>query len=46
VNAEAREHGIGDLREVRLGILEPDGRFSFITYEGEPVDVPEDGPAK
>jgi uncharacterized membrane protein YcaP (DUF421 family) len=31
----AREQGIGDLRKIRLGVLEPDGRFSFIKFEGE-----------
>ena len=45
VKAEAREHGIDDLRKVQLGILEPDGRFSFLTYDGEPLDVPEERPA-
>lgn len=27
----ARSQGIGDLSSVRFGILEPDGRFSFLT---------------
>ena len=27
----AREQGIGDLREVTFGVLEPDGKFSFLT---------------
>lgn len=31
----AREQGIVDLRKIRLGVLEPDGRFSFIQFEGE-----------
>jgi uncharacterized membrane protein YcaP (DUF421 family) len=35
VNAAAREQGIPDLREVLVGILEEDGKFSFITYEGK-----------
>lgn len=30
VNEAARQDGIGDLAEVRLGILEVSGRFSFI----------------
>jgi uncharacterized membrane protein YcaP (DUF421 family) len=30
VLSEAREQGIDDLSKVRVGILEPDGRFSFI----------------
>lgn len=31
----AREQGIGDLTKVRLGVLEPDGRFSFIQFEDQ-----------
>lgn len=32
----AREAGIDDLRDVRVGIIEADGRFSFIKYgDGE-----------
>jgi uncharacterized membrane protein YcaP (DUF421 family) len=27
----ARSQGIADLSSVRFGILEPDGRFSFLT---------------
>jgi uncharacterized membrane protein YcaP (DUF421 family) len=34
VKEEAREHGIADLREVVVGILEPDGKFSFIAKDG------------
>ena len=30
----AREQGIADLRQVRLGILEPDGRMSFLRSDG------------
>jgi uncharacterized membrane protein YcaP (DUF421 family) len=30
----ARAQGIGDLRDVRVGILEPDGQFSFVLFEG------------
>ena len=30
----ARKQGIGDIAEVRFGVLEPDGKFSFIT--GDP----------
>ena len=32
---EARTQGIADLSDVRLGVLEPDGKFSFIKYDGE-----------
>jgi uncharacterized membrane protein YcaP (DUF421 family) len=35
----ARNHGIGDLQSVRLAVLEPDGKFSFI-----PVSLPNDEP--
>jgi uncharacterized membrane protein YcaP (DUF421 family) len=45
VQEAAREQGIGNLRDVRLGILEPDGKFSFIRADserpsrlGEPVE--------
>jgi uncharacterized membrane protein YcaP (DUF421 family) len=31
----AREQGIDDLRKVKIGILESDGGFSFIKYDGE-----------
>jgi len=34
VKEEARTQGIADLADVRLGILEPDGKFSFIKTEG------------
>lgn len=30
----ARNQGIADLAEVRLGVLEPDGRFSFLRDDG------------
>jgi uncharacterized membrane protein YcaP (DUF421 family) len=31
VNEAARQQGIGDLRDVVVGILEADGSFSFVT---------------
>ena len=37
----AREQGIGDLKDVRLAVLEPDGKFSFIQFDGEQHDQPE-----
>jgi uncharacterized membrane protein YcaP (DUF421 family) len=40
----AREQGIADLGQVRLGILEPDGKFSFIKFDGE-QSQPSDEPA-
>jgi uncharacterized membrane protein YcaP (DUF421 family) len=38
----AREQGIGDLREVSVGVLESDGSFSFIRRDGRrPKTSPE-----
>jgi uncharacterized membrane protein YcaP (DUF421 family) len=34
----ARQQGIEEIAEVRYGILEPDGKFSFIKYSGETAD--------
>ncbi len=34
----AREQGISNLRDVKLAILEPDGRFSFLTRTNEGED--------
>jgi uncharacterized membrane protein YcaP (DUF421 family) len=36
----ARQQGIGDLAEVRLAILEPDGKFSFLRVEEEQQGPP------
>src|SRR4051794_5432222 len=30
----ARSQGIDDLRDIRVGILEPDGDFSFVLFDG------------
>jgi uncharacterized membrane protein YcaP (DUF421 family) len=35
VKAAAREQGIPDLRDVLVGVLEEDGKFSFITFDGK-----------
>src|SRR5712691_1409757 len=35
VKGAAREQGIADLRQVALGVLESDGKFSFIRYDDE-----------
>jgi uncharacterized membrane protein YcaP (DUF421 family) len=35
VKEEARQQGIEDIRDVQLGVLEADGKFSFIRYAGE-----------
>ncbi|MBV9936547.1 MAG: DUF421 domain-containing protein [Actinobacteria bacterium] len=34
VEGELRAQGIGDLRQVKLGVLEADGTFSFILADG------------
>lgn len=34
VRGAARDQGIGDLRQVRFGILEPEGKFSFLVDHG------------
>jgi len=36
----ARNQGIADVSDVRLGVLEPDGRFSFVRYDGERHEAP------
>lgn len=42
----ARDRGITDLARVRLGVLEPDGNFSFITSDGaEPAAPKKEKPA-
>ncbi len=33
VLAAARQQGIGDLADVRYGVLEPDGKFSFVRFD-------------
>jgi uncharacterized membrane protein YcaP (DUF421 family) len=35
VKSAAREQGIGDLADVAFGVLEPDGKFSFVRENGE-----------
>ena len=35
VDEAAREQGIADLAQVRVALLEPDGKFSFITVDGD-----------
>lgn len=40
-----REQGIDDVRTVAVGVLEPDGRFSFFTASGGDSPQPEKGPA-
>jgi uncharacterized membrane protein YcaP (DUF421 family) len=38
----ARKSGLDDLAKVRLGVIEPDGRFSFIRYDDEDPEAGED----
>jgi uncharacterized membrane protein YcaP (DUF421 family) len=42
---EARTQGIDDLRTVKMGILEPDGKFSFLTDEGPNQQGDDENPA-
>jgi uncharacterized membrane protein YcaP (DUF421 family) len=42
VEEGAREQGIDDLAKVKLAILEPDGKMSFIQEDGEQHDQPDD----
>lgn len=37
----ARNHGIASLDDVRLAILEPDGKFSFLTHDAHGVEPSE-----
>ena len=34
---EARSQGIGSLRDVKVGILETDGTFSFVLHDRPPL---------
>ena len=36
----ARNQGISNLRHIQLAILEPDGKFSFLTQDGDYGDKP------
>lgn len=40
----ARNQGVDDLRQVRLGVLEPDGKFSFLTDDGPQQQGSDDKP--
>ncbi len=37
VRAAAREQGIANMSSIRFGVMEPDGKFSFITTDAEPA---------
>jgi uncharacterized membrane protein YcaP (DUF421 family) len=41
----ARNQGISNLRDIQLGILEPDGKFSFLERKGQ-SDEPRGAPEK
>ncbi len=42
IHEAARQQGIGDLAEVRVAILEPDGKLSFLQANDEQHDQPDD----
>jgi uncharacterized membrane protein YcaP (DUF421 family) len=44
VIGEARQQGIADIADVRYGVLEPDGRFSFVRYDRQETGQVEDLP--
>lgn len=44
VIGEARQQGIADIADVRFGVLEPDGRFSFVRYDRQETGQVEDLP--
>jgi uncharacterized membrane protein YcaP (DUF421 family) len=44
VIAEARQHGIADLGDVRFGVLEADGKFSFVTRNARQDPAADDRP--
>ena len=44
VVSAAREQGIGDIGDVRFGVLEPDGKFSFVRYDESAASPPEQDP--
>jgi uncharacterized membrane protein YcaP (DUF421 family) len=46
VLAAARQHGFRDLSKVEIGILEADGRFSFIAFRGDEPSSTDPPPEK
>jgi uncharacterized membrane protein YcaP (DUF421 family) len=46
VVGEARQQGIADVAEIRYGVLEPDGRFSFVRFGREETPAVEDPPGR
>jgi uncharacterized membrane protein YcaP (DUF421 family) len=41
---EARQQGIADLADIRYGVLEPDGRFSFVRFDDRRAPAADDRP--
>jgi uncharacterized membrane protein YcaP (DUF421 family) len=46
VISAAREQGIGDVTDVRFGVLEPDGKFSFVRFDREHAPPSSDRPGQ
>lgn len=46
VVSAAREQGIGDVADVRFGVLEPDGKFSFVRFDREHAPPSGDRPGQ
>ncbi|HEX5936068.1 MAG TPA: YetF domain-containing protein [Actinomycetota bacterium] len=46
VVGEARQQGIADVTEIRYGVLEPDGRFSFVRFDREETPAVEEPPGR
>jgi uncharacterized membrane protein YcaP (DUF421 family) len=46
VVGEARQQGIGDLADIRYGVLEPDGRFSFVRHDRQQAPPMQERPAR
>jgi uncharacterized membrane protein YcaP (DUF421 family) len=46
VVSAARIQGIGDVADVRFGVLEPDGRFSFVRFDREHAPPSNDRPGQ
>lgn len=46
VVSAAREQGIGDVADVRFGVLEPDGKFSFVRFDHEHAPPSGDRPGQ
>lgn len=45
IKVEARKSGIDDLSQVRVGVLERDGKFSFLTGDAHRHEADDEGPA-